>query len=135
MTWSCLHPHPVLLTYPRERQVGWRSLGKHWPDTESDEDDIKADKDGDVEVLSRALQRMGALTHLALLNNAVHKEPYRNDGENDVASTLEVPSSEPLQSCTVMQHLRIVGSCNQRSTCSAMPGISAHMPFGPCTRR
>ena len=87
-----------VLTHYHERQVGWRSLGKHWPDTESDEDDNKADKEGDVEVLSRALQRMEPLTHLALLNNAVHKEPdnFWDDGEDDVDSTLEVPSSEPL---------------------------------------
>lgn len=93
------------------------------------------ERDTDVEVLSRSLQRMEALTHLALLSNAVHEEPDWDDDEDELDSTLEVPSSEPLQSCIVMQHLPIVRSCNQRSTCSAMPGSSERMPFGTCTRR
>ena len=112
MTWSCLHPHPVLLTHPPERQAAWRS--KDLPDW--DEDDNAADwdtdddmanwyksgpvpeRDTDVEVLSRSLQRMEPLTHLALLNNAVHEEPYNfwDDGEDDLDNTLEVPSSDPL---------------------------------------
>lgn len=114
MTWSCLHPHPVFLTHPPERQAAWRSKDlPNWDEDDDaanwDTDDDMADwhksgpvadrdKDDDVGVLSRSLQRMEPLTHLALLSNAVHEEPYNfwDDDADDLNSTLEVPSSEPL---------------------------------------
>ena len=127
-TWSCLHPQSVFMAHSPERQAAWRS--KHLPNRDEDDDAAGWDtdddmgnwhksgpvpeRDTDVEVLSRSLQRMESLTHLALLNNAVHEEPYSfwDDGEDDPNRTLEVPSSEPLQSCIVMQHLPIGCSCN-----------------------
>lgn len=57
------------------------------------------------------LQRIRALKHLALLNNAVHKEPIDcsySVGEYEAGCGLQVPAFSKLpESCAATQHLPI----------------------------
>ena len=71
-------------------------------------DGLDAVPDEDADPLSRSLQRISTLTHLALLTHAVHRESedIDDDDESDRGSPqVSSPRQMQLQSCVMMQRL------------------------------